>query len=229
MEMEDEHLIELVMQHEVIYNNTCGKYRDASARIAAWDKIAKMHGKSAEECKDIWNKLRNCFINAMKRRKKKYKKVGVIMDPWRYEEKMSFLKPFLRYTNEKLNDSKNDSSEIIDNSSEESLDDKRHAKFNHQSSLDSVPSCSNTPNTSLKRKLSTSSNDWCDMVEMMRSFQQNTNVIQEMDDMDSFFLSMSKSVKKLPKIDQITIKTNLLKAVSDAELKQHTSTTRSMN
>ncbi|CAG5039520.1 unnamed protein product [Parnassius apollo] len=57
------------------------------------------------------------------------------------------------------------------------------------------------------------------MMDMVKSSQENRNKKQELDDLDTFFLSMSKTMKKLPRLDQIRIKMDLLKAISEAEIK----------
>lgn len=48
-----------------------------------------------QECKSSWIRLRNCFVNAIKRRHilKHGKKRRLA--PWKYEDKMSFLLPFI--------------------------------------------------------------------------------------------------------------------------------------
>lgn len=42
--------------------------------------------------------------------------------------------------------------------------------------------------------------------------------IQTLDEMDTFFLSMSKTLKKLPKLDQIKVRTEIYEVVTQAEV-----------
>ncbi|CAK1551757.1 unnamed protein product [Leptosia nina] len=90
-------LIEIVRQYNVIYDSTCKHYKDHSTRIAVWEEIGQKLNQPSEKCKDDWDKLRNAYINALKRRrKKKSRQAGVILTPWKYEEQMSFLLPFIK-------------------------------------------------------------------------------------------------------------------------------------
>ncbi|GBP43078.1 hypothetical protein EVAR_96340_1 [Eumeta japonica] len=62
------------------------------------DYLRRCHpDKIADKCKDDWDKLRNAYINALKRRKnKKSGQAAVLVTPWKYEEQMSFLQPFIK-------------------------------------------------------------------------------------------------------------------------------------
>ncbi|XP_047991826.1 uncharacterized protein LOC125230643 [Leguminivora glycinivorella] len=218
--MADEQLIELVRRYEAIYNISCHEYRDATLRNAAWEEIAKLHGKTVQECKEDWNKLRNCYNNAMKRRQKKSGQAGKKIAPWRFEEQMSFLKPYLQGRpttgNLKL--------EVdLDNNTMSSNDSFPFLESpTSPASPENIFSRTSTPasNASRKRKTSSSRHDLGDLLEMMKTSQEIRMKEKEMDDLDTFFLSMSKTLKKLPKLDQIRIKMDLLKAISEAEIKQ---------
>lgn len=153
----------------------------------------------------------------MKRRQKKSGQAGKIIAPWRFEEQMSFLKPYLegRPTTGNL--------DVTVSNEDSPLPSPESPYSESPSSPESIPSRTSTPisNPSYKRKANSMSDNYlADMMEMMKSSHENRNKKQEMDDLDTFFLSMSKTVKKLPKLDQIRIKLDLVKAVSEAELKQ---------
>lgn len=48
----------------------------------------------AEKAKDLWDKLRRCFYNAMSRRgDKKSGQAAKKMTPWKYEHQKSFILP----------------------------------------------------------------------------------------------------------------------------------------
>ncbi|CAG5029833.1 unnamed protein product [Parnassius apollo] len=130
---------------------------------------------------------------------------------------MSFLKPYLegRPTTGNL-----DASVSNENSP---LPSPESPYAESQPSPERIPSRTNTPtsNTSYKRKASPSTDNYlADMMDMMKSSQENRKKKQELDEVDTFFLSMSKTMKKLPRLDQIRIKMDLLKAISEAEIKQ---------
>lgn len=151
----------------------------------------------------------------MKRRKNKSGQAGKIIAPWRFEEQMSFLKPYL--------EGRPTTGNLDFTMSNEDSPPPESPYSESPTSPESIPSRTSTPmsNASYKRKASSDSDHHlADMMEMMKSSQEKRNKRQEMDDLDTLFLSISKTVKKLPKLDQIRIKMDLLKAVSEAELKQ---------
>jgi len=60
----------------------------------------------AEKAKDLWDKLRRCFCNAVSRRRdKKSGQAAKKMTPWKYEHQMSFILPYLenrKYVQKKI-------------------------------------------------------------------------------------------------------------------------------
>lgn len=72
-------------QHRCLYDNTAEGYKDQARRNKAWDDIGQHLNVKGEHAKEAWEKLRRCFMNAIKRRKTKQ------LHPWRYEQRMSFL------------------------------------------------------------------------------------------------------------------------------------------
>ncbi|XP_075982560.1 uncharacterized protein LOC142980873 [Anticarsia gemmatalis] len=209
--MGDGQLIELVKQYEPIYNTKCDEYRDVTLRNSAWEEVAKSHGKTVNECKEDWNKLRNCYNNALKRRRNKSK----IMAPWRFERQMSFLKPFLQ-GGSFSSDLEEDSYENIPSPKCILLPE---AMESPESDRSTTPPPSS--NISYKRK-AVPEGDFTHFANMM-NLMSSPNISQrndELDEIDYFFLSMSKMVKRLPRLDQIRIKMDLHEAVSKAELKQ---------
>lgn len=71
--------------HRCLYDNNAEGYKDQVRRNQAWDEIGRHMNVKREQAKDTWEKLRRCFMNAIKRRKTKQ------LHPWRFEERMSFL------------------------------------------------------------------------------------------------------------------------------------------
>jgi len=50
----------------------------------------------AEQCKSEWTKLRNCFLNAIRRRRNKTSgQATKNIPPWRFSQQMEFILPFL--------------------------------------------------------------------------------------------------------------------------------------
>ncbi|KAI8441133.1 hypothetical protein MSG28_009385 [Choristoneura fumiferana] len=198
----DELLIDLVSQHEVIYNVKSEEYRDAGLRSAAWEEISKRYGKPVEDCKEDWNKLRNCFNNAVKRRLIKTNKTGKRMHPWRYEAQMAFLLPHMQ-------------GRINDHNHEEILENPPSPQ--NVLKYSPTPSCSSPP---IKRR-TISVTDCMDPLQYANVMEtlEAAHAHPDIDDTDHFFLSMSKMAKKLPKMDRIRIQMDLHKAIYEAEMK----------
>ncbi|GFY66608.1 uncharacterized protein TNIN_403481 [Trichonephila inaurata madagascariensis] len=85
----DKRLIQKVFEHDLLYAVDSVHYRDRHMRAVAWADIGKDLGIPASQCKDMWRKLRNCYLNAINRRQNKN------IPKWKYEDEMSFLLPFI--------------------------------------------------------------------------------------------------------------------------------------
>ncbi|XP_050309508.1 uncharacterized protein LOC126745612 [Anthonomus grandis grandis] len=118
-------LIELVRKHECLYNMNSKHYRDQNMIGEAWEEIAQEINIAADALKTAWNKLRNCFFNAQKRRKTKSGQASTKLAKWKFEKEMEFLLPYLetrqRQTNlieevQELNDE--DDEEVVHETTE---------------------------------------------------------------------------------------------------------------
>ncbi|CAH4032751.1 transcription factor Adf-1-like [Pieris brassicae] len=231
--MNDEQLIELVKQYSVLYDVKLAQYRDHNVRNNAWEEIAEQMNLSVEEVKNKWSKLRNCFTNALKRRRKKSGQAAAKAIPWKLEKQMEFLLPYV------------EGRSTVTNLSTSNDDDSTHDaeyKFSEESVVSpSVTIRSPTPGTSSLRpsvprectqnstasftpsSLNKNDNDTNilkEMVSVMKTTQEMRlkRAISDMDDDDLFFLSMSKQLKKLPKTDQAKIKFQLHKLIHESEM-----------
>lgn len=188
---------------------------------------------SADKCKDEWTKLRNAYVNAMKRRKTKSGQAAKTITPWKYEEQMSFLKPYMesRPTVTNLKSPESPESPVSPPNSTESLPDTQSEGFNEDAIRSQFDSRSPTPQSirsissqSGKRPIRNKTNlhELYDLMKTSHDLrlqkQQNKQLDKEMDETDLFFLSMSKAVKKLPKLEQSKIKLDLHTAISKAEI-----------
>lgn len=81
----EEILIDQVHLHPCLYDSTAEGYKDHTTRSKAWDDVGTHLNVKGEQAKEAWEKLRRCFMNAIKRRQSKQ------MHPWRFAQKMSFL------------------------------------------------------------------------------------------------------------------------------------------
>ncbi|XP_012280431.1 uncharacterized protein LOC105699754 [Orussus abietinus] len=91
----EERIIAKVYEHEFLYNVRLSQYRDNQRRKEAWEQIGRELNVSATECKETWGKLRNCLLNALKRRRSASNGHATKFSKWKYEDQMAFLMPFL--------------------------------------------------------------------------------------------------------------------------------------
>lgn len=138
----------------------------------------------------------------MKRRKNKKSAASII--PWKYEEAMSFLRPYMKSRPLTTN-----AMSLLESTASQSA------------SYPSTPSSS----TSHSQRRVPKKRNLQDLFDLMRSssdlrLQKQQSKQHDMDETDLFFLSMSKAVKELPKLDQTKIKLDLHTAISQAEIRK---------
>lgn len=121
--MNEEQLIELVKLYPTLYDRTSSQYKDNATRNNAWEEIAGQLNTTAEDCKDKWAKLRNCFTNAIKRRKKKNPESAANLTPWKHERQMAFLVAHIQRRSNRATDEENlytyEAKNFTDSSSDE--------------------------------------------------------------------------------------------------------------
>ncbi|XP_055904126.1 uncharacterized protein LOC129939952 isoform X2 [Eupeodes corollae] len=87
--------IDVVKQHEMLWNTEDENYKNNELRTKEWELIAVHFETSVDECKKKWKALRDSFVrNYFKPIKEKYKS-------WNYYSKMKFLGPHVKYKKDK--------------------------------------------------------------------------------------------------------------------------------
>ncbi|RZF41329.1 hypothetical protein LSTR_LSTR000043 [Laodelphax striatellus] len=213
---EDEiRLIEVVKRYNVLYDLTATDYKDHTVRDAAWEQVR-------------WSKLRNCYTNALKRRRFKRGRTGRQMPPWKYENQMSYLLPYMQ--GKAISGDMFDADEpfvVYEDDVEVDLHTATPAV-----ELGSAPSTPNyvimrspTPEDSVHSNHINGSSVTDDrLVSAYRRMNhtkqaKNGDYSQpDLDETDHFFLSMSKSLKRLSAINQARIKMDLHRAIYEAEI-----------
>nr|CAI5836852.1 unnamed protein product [Callosobruchus analis] len=231
--MTDEQLIELVKRYPVLYDMNLAVYRDHTVRNNAWEEIAEQMNTHVEDIKNKWGKLRNCFTNALKRRRKKSGQAATNIVPWKFEKQMEFLLPHIEGRSTVTN--------LADTNVDDSTQDSE-LQFSEDSTLSPPPIIPHTPRTSSRasaasftpRRTNKSDNDnylLKEMVDVMKATQdiRQKRSATDMDENDYFFLSMSKQLKKLPQTDQAEIKFQLHKLIHDSEMKMLNNRERILN
>ncbi|XP_047108382.1 transcription factor Adf-1-like [Schistocerca piceifrons] len=90
----DEYLIELVRSHSELYNMTDRRYNDSVWKETLWKEIGEEVGRPGPECKRRWVSLRDQFRKRVIK-KTKSGQAAIPKKPWKYEEIMAFLRPYM--------------------------------------------------------------------------------------------------------------------------------------
>lgn len=189
--------------------------------------------------KTTWTKLRNCFFNAQKRRKTKSGQAATKLVKWKYEKEMEFLLPYLetRQTHTNLDEQTEELNDVEDDDADhETAESQEEHELSVNNSLSGSSFDSGLKKQTPRR--SQTSNPAQEMVkilkenaELRRSRYQKIPKSAEdqstLDEIDMFYLSMAKTVKRLPPIEQATIRMKLCTMISEAEIRQMRTQTQS--
>lgn len=234
----EERLIEKVSENEALYNTDSPGYRDQRARNSAWREVGRDMNLPASKCREIWSKLRNCYTNALKRRiiaqngqpLKKYPK-------WKYADQMSFLVPYMVMRANQDANSSDISDAAYETQHDNYLDDSsqhQDADYRSQGAFELYP-CSPSVGSGQKRKKPTeiSAEEMFQILETNASMQKEKDLkkldIPNLDSTEMFYLSMAKTVKKLPIIEQARIRMELCRLISEAEIRNLSTGNSSLN
>ncbi|CAG9769878.1 unnamed protein product [Ceutorhynchus assimilis] len=212
--------------------------------------VNKMLFISASQAKGTWGKLRNCFSNALKRRNAhKSGQAAKKYIPWKYEMQMAFLQPYMdsRQTHSNLSQAENASQylqlpeeefQIIEDSELENTEEHEGNERETGDILSVSSHSTNAENTSqsLPRNQQTPQrkkrpNPADEIVQIMKKKlelriqkvsqrPENSPLLNNLNETDMFYLSMSKTVQKLPPLEQVHIRMELCRLVSEAEMSQ---------
>ncbi|GFS29726.1 BESS domain-containing protein [Trichonephila inaurata madagascariensis] len=171
----------------------------------------------ASQCKDMWRKLRNCYLNAINRRQNKN------IPKWKYEDEMSFLLPFID-----VRSSDNDIEIHSQSPSINTITGSYHEANIDNSMLSEREDSSEMilPETSSFIPKKEPDDENMDIMSLARRrngyrmFKQYEQARPVHDETEMFFLSISETVKRLPAVDQARIKMEVCKLVYESEIRQ---------
>ncbi|XP_038217075.1 uncharacterized protein LOC119835993 [Zerene cesonia] len=234
--MEDEKLIEVVRKYEFIYNLKHPKYMDNIKKEIAWKEIGDQLKQSAAACKQRWQCLRDAYRRALNKRKGKSGQAVKNIKQWKYENEMAFVSPFIleRKTQDTFDITSDDKlSDNVDKglTSNEAMDSNRlllkldevdtpsviddasmtASKYVPQ---DILSKCIKKPRAIKRRSLREPS-----AILLAKLFRSKLNTRRH-DHLDSFFLSISDTVKKFSPYLQAVAKNKIFSLVSEIELQQ---------
>ncbi|XP_015923560.1 transcription factor Adf-1 [Parasteatoda tepidariorum] len=214
----EKRLISKVFEHELLYALDAVDYRDRHMRAMAWSEIGKELGIPASQCKDMWRKLRNCYLNAINRRQNKN------IPKWKYEDEMSFLLPFIeiRSSSENNNNSAEQSSTSLSNVSATYNGDDLGSPIlmEHEDSSEMIlPETSSVVTKTEPREDNADYFPYpkrrCTTLDRAATMHHHRGK----DEIDMFFLSICETVKRLSAVDQAKIKMELSRLVYEAEIR----------
>ncbi|CAH2083908.1 unnamed protein product [Euphydryas editha] len=232
----DARLIESVKKFPCLWDTSSEFYKSNETKDAAWNAIInEVNIKNVTIAKCRWKQLRDNHRDALKRQNgTRSGQARRQRKEWKYQNAMSFLLPYMSYRNressfESLQDSASENSNqpnSIDDYFQESsiiLPSTANNFVSVNVSDDSISS-GPTPSTSRKRK-----ND--EIIHIFGKNQENHELLRQeridiknmmgtretYDEIDSFFLNLAASTKKLPYYLQLQIKKTCFNAVMTAE------------
>lgn len=169
----------------------------------------------------MWVKLRNAFIAAKKRRHTKSGQAAKKIAPWKFGIEMTFLILYLemRETHSNLDNTTdaNDVEEIPDNHSIES-ETENNVQSNVKKAMPYNP-CRKNPNPAQEMVEIMKHNASMRMKRYETEKNENQTESKNLDEVDMFYLSMAKTVKRLPQLEQAKIRMALCQLVSEAEIR----------
>lgn len=157
------------------------------------------------ECQKQWKKLRDCYKKALRLRQYKSGSARKTEKPIKFEKELEFLKPHLPDRSQTSNLDCSDNSLDVD-TEDISIIESQTSDVGKSSRSDSALSNHSIRNKTLPLSL-----------KLFRQYVEAKG--KEEDPLDAFFLSMSKSVKKMPIRIQAELKRAILSLVTDAEVK----------
>ncbi|XP_053621174.1 uncharacterized protein LOC128681372 [Plodia interpunctella] len=205
---EDEILIKFVRGHDILYNVRHKNYRQTNAKRKLWREVGKTINKTETECYKRWCYVRDYYI----RRKGRIITIGEAA--MKRANLLSFIDHFtlshknLAEMDMMAEDNSQDDSEpitFLNDSDDTTFDNEESNTYENYNSKDSEDST----NILLAQKHKIDSK-YC---------QKKQLSLNEMDETDLYFYSMSRIIKKLPKHEQVHLRMQIGALVGEAELR----------
>ncbi|CAH4029591.1 uncharacterized protein LOC123718134 [Pieris brassicae] len=227
--MDEEKLINLVRSHECIYDVSSRFYMDQHMKRNAWQKIAEEMNTTHEECQKAWSCLRNNYRKALKNRVSKSGDAAKKRRPIKFEKELEFLQKFFQDRPQLSNlDSSSDDTQLsedtqnIENTQPPNI--ASTVNFPEAQSPVSQMSCSSHASDSRparhvrQRSYMSSQTQYTETTaEILKKYIENQK--KEQHPMEIFFQAMAATAKTLSPKLQAEIKRDVLRIVTDAEIK----------
>lgn len=174
---------------------------------------------SGSKCKDRWEGLRGQYRKHVNKITKSGQ-AATHSTKWKYEEQMSFLRPFFkdreRVTSLQQQDTEIEDTEIGDTNTQNVCNEPVHQeKDEAYDNNETIPEAG--PSRTKKRKKEQS--DTSASATLMKYLVERKKEEQPSNPIDTFFSLMATTVKKFKPVDQHLIKSKVFSLVNDVELK----------
>lgn len=197
---------------------------------------------TAKVAKNTWKKLRDNHREALKRQKDgKSGQAAKNTRIWKYQKVMEFLVPYMQNRNTTGNYSQDDSQvsqesnptqvSELDEDNFEVVNESAHGSVNENSQSSNTTAASsettsqNTSTPLTRKRVHSVQHEILNFVKIQQTDREKrkterdlrNQVLDKMDDMDHFFLSVCESTKKLPKPAQLRLKRKIFNLVTEEE------------
>ncbi|XP_059050751.1 uncharacterized protein LOC131845678 [Achroia grisella] len=214
--------IETVKKYPNLWDVNDATFKDFSQKNGYWQKVAKATGlPGASEAKLQWKRLRDCYREALRRRKITIERGLPVHGRWKYEHLMEFLLP-LPERKEKQHSNKNFTPEF-----EINLDTEPIVTCNRV--IPALPTLENLNTEKLLTRFNTENIENTIQIERVKrrelrrkERQQTRQEAVEANRFDNdaiteLFSSLCRKTKELPKYLQLRVQREIFESVSRAE------------
>ncbi|CAH0398023.1 unnamed protein product [Chilo suppressalis] len=221
-------LIETVKKYPMLYDNMHENYKDMGTKNKLWNTIAEtIQDGDGDSLKTKWKNLRDAYIKHIRCNKSNKTNAGATpkfirhYKAWPWAKHMSFLRPYLKYVQLRSHPQKKklDASELQKYQVQETL--ITDAGSSHQDNINTTDlPIMYSHQQFTHNRLSDPTESQVDKVFDFLSKRHT-----DYDDIDLIFLGYAKTVKKMSKSRQATVKFHVAKLIMESELEELGETT----
>ncbi|XP_071502651.1 uncharacterized protein [Diadema antillarum] len=220
--MED--LIREVEKYPSLYDKQSPSYNDTNARSRIWKKISRTLDMKETKARQRWINLRGDYTKHV-RRQKEFRN-GPNLDgakKFRYAEQMEFLRPHLRKTTAKMASEADGSFQEHDylaqgDSGKEEILGEEQPDILPRESEEAGTSSSGPQSRPLPRKRLMKKRK-LELQDAMLDFFRSR---RELSEVSPFFVHISQTVERLPRLVQLQLRSQIYNLVSQAEIENQT-------
>ncbi|XP_045507631.1 uncharacterized protein LOC123703588 [Colias croceus] len=218
--MEDEEkLIYLVQMYDCLYNIKSRHYSNKQIKNNAWQKVGAEMNMSVEDCQKSWKKLRDSYRKGILLREIRSGSARTVERPLKFEKELEFIKPFMKSRKQISNlSSSPEDSDITTDGENQYMSPRPQSQLLPSPRPQSQLSASPRPQSQLSTRTSSSNEQPLKMSNLL--FKQYIEEKQiEHDPTISFFITMGRTVKTMPKNIQAKLKGEIFRLINETEIR----------